>query len=513
MNFEALKRLEASKDTVKKIDKYIQTLNSESNDYYKALCYKASVLHSLKNDDEALKIILPLERNFWMLQNDDVIVLCDILKDIYFDLNDASNALKYIKIKEDHLLLIDHDKYTKDMIAYYRFIGDIESEKRQILIYLEENIDEKELVGIYERLIEFSYNENNKNDFDKYYEKKLNEKVLKDTIGMNDPYYYRNKVKLPVRYDGEELVTGLYMADSNRLVYIDNCIIEKKDLREAVDEVCKYLTKYQVIAYNPKIHDGVLRHIVARSSYLTKEIQLTLILYKRDQRTINIAKDLLKINHIVSVYISVNDDLDSVENFGKETFLVAGKETITEKLGDYEFNLLPTAFFQLNLEQTEKLYTEIARVSKLKGFENVVDGYCGVGTIGLWLSQNAKEVRGIDNNKEAITNANQNAKNNQVSNAHFYSGSILTYLEKWEKEGFVPDVLVVDPPRTGMELKLINYLQEHPVKKIIYVSCNPSTLAKNCNHLQKKYHILSIQPLDMFPQTANVECIVCLERR
>ena len=171
MNFEALKRLEASKDTVKKIDKYIQTLNSESNDYYKALCYKASVLHSLKNDDEALKIILPLERNFWMLQNDDVIVLCDILKDIYFDLNDASNALKYIKIKEDHLLLIDHDKYTKDMIAYYRFIGDIESEKRQILIYLEENIDEKELVGIYERLIEFSYNENNKNDFDKYYEK------------------------------------------------------------------------------------------------------------------------------------------------------------------------------------------------------------------------------------------------------------------------------------------------------------------------------------------------------
>ncbi len=349
--------------------------------------------------------------------------------------------------------------------------------------------------------------------FDKYYEKKLNEKVLKDTIGMNDPYYYRNKVKLPVRYDGEELVTGLYMADSNRLVYIDNCIIEKKDLREAVDEVCKYLTKYQVIAYNPKIHDGVLRHIVARSSYLTKEIQLTLILYKRDQRTINIAKDLLKINHIVSVYISVNDDLDSVENFGKETFLVAGKETITEKLGDYEFNLLPTAFFQLNLEQTEKLYTEIARVSKLKGFENVVDGYCGVGTIGLWLSQNAKEVRGIDNNKEAITNANQNAKNNQVSNAHFYSGSILTYLEKWEKEGFVPDVLVVDPPRTGMELKLINYLQEHPVKKIIYVSCNPSTLAKNCNHLQKKYHILSIQPLDMFPQTANVECIVCLERR
>lgn len=349
--------------------------------------------------------------------------------------------------------------------------------------------------------------------FDKYYDGKLNEKVLKSTIGMNEPYYYRNKVKLPVRYDGESLVTGLYMTDSNRLVYIDKCMIEKKDLRYAVDEICKYLTKYQVIAYNPKTHDGVLRHIVARSSKLTGEIQITLILYKRDQRTINIAKDLLKINHIVSVYISINSDIESIENFGKETFLIAGKETITERLGEYEFQLLPTAFFQLNLEQTEKLYSEITKVSKLKGYENVIDGYCGVGTIGLWLSKNAKEIRGIDNNKEAIVNANQNSKNNQVTNAKFYTGSMLNYIEKWEKEGFVPDVLVVDPPRTGMELKLIHYLQEHPVKKIIYVSCNPSTLAKNCNHLQKKYHILSIQPLDMFPQTSNIECVVYLERR
>ena len=349
--------------------------------------------------------------------------------------------------------------------------------------------------------------------FDKYYNGKLNEKLLKNTIGMQNPYHYRNKVKLPVRYDGESLVTGLYASDTNRLVYIDECLIEKEDLRKAVDEICKHLTKYQVIAYNPRLHDGILRHIVARSSKLTGEIQVTLILYKRDQRTINIAKDLIKIEHIESVYISINDDLESIESFGTETFKIAGKDTITEQLGDYKFDLLPTAFFQLNQSQTEKLYEKICEVAKLKGYENVVDGYSGVGTIGLWLSKYAKEVRGIDNNKEAIINANENAKSNNVANAKFYNGSILTYLSKWEEEGFVPDVLVVDPPRTGMELKLINYLQEHPVKKIIYVSCNPSTLAKNCNHLQKKYHILSIQPLDMFPQTANVECVVCLERR
>lgn len=352
-----------------------------------------------------------------------------------------------------------------------------------------------------------------KSSFDKYYDGSLNEKVLKDTIGMEEPYYYRNKVKLPVRYDGESLVTGLYKADTNQLVYIDQCLIEKKDIRLAIDEICQYLTHHQVIAYNPRLHDGVLRHIVARSSSHTQEIQVTLILYKRDQRTINIAKDLIHINHVESVYISINNDLESIENFGTETFKVAGNDTITEQLGDYTFDLLPTAFFQLNLNQTEKLYTEIVKVAKLKGYEKVVDGYCGVGTIGLWLSKYAKEVRGIDASKEAITNANHNVKENHIQNAHFYSGSILTYLSKWEKEGFTPDVLVVDPPRVGMELKLIHYLQEHPVKKIIYVSCNPSTLAKNCNHLQKKYHILSIQPLDMFPQTANVECVVCLERR
>ena len=178
MDFEALKRLDKTKDTVKKLDKYIQTLSVDSNDYYKALCYKASVLHSLKNDEEALKILLPLEKKLWILKNEEIITLCDILKDIYYDLNEPDNALKYIKIKEEHLLIIDHDKYTKDMIEYYHFINDTQNEKRQILIYLEENINEDELIDIYERLIDFSFEENNKNDFDKYYDK-LREYYLK----------------------------------------------------------------------------------------------------------------------------------------------------------------------------------------------------------------------------------------------------------------------------------------------------------------------------------------------
>lgn len=352
-----------------------------------------------------------------------------------------------------------------------------------------------------------------KESFDRYYNGELNEKLFKDTIVMEEPHHYRNKAKLPVRYDGEKLVTGLYAMDSNKLVYIEDCLIEKEDIRTSVKAICQFLTKHQVIAYNPKTKEGVLRHLVLRSSTLTKEIQVTLILYKKDQRTIQIAKDLVKIANVVSVYVSVNEDVDAIENFGDTTSLVAGKETIVEQLGEYRFSLLPTAFFQLNLKQTEKLYDTVAKLAKLDGTENIVDAYCGVGTIGIWLSKYAKEVRGIDNNKEGIKNAIQNAKMNQIENARFYAGDILRYLTKWKTEGFVPDVLVVDPPRTGMDLRLLNYLQQFPVKKIIYVSCNPATLAKNCNHLQKKYHILQIQPLDMFPQTANVECVVCLERR
>lgn len=349
--------------------------------------------------------------------------------------------------------------------------------------------------------------------FQKYYHKDLNPKLFKNTIGMENPWYYRNKAKLPVRYDGKKLVTGLYEENSNRLVYVDNCIIEKKEIRDVVKKICDYLSRFQVIAYNPKTQEGVLRHIIVRHTKIENKLQVTLVLYKEDERTINIAKELIKIENVTSVYYSLNDDLDSLENFGRKVVHLAGDKVIREQIGSLKFDLLPTSFFQLNLEQTEKLYNQVKTISKFRGYEKVIDGYCGVGTIGLWVAGEVQEVRGIDNNVEAIKNANENALNNHVENAHFFNGNLLPHFHNYAKVGWTPDVLIVDPPRTGMDIKLINYLQEHPVSKIIYISCNPSTLAKNCNHLSSKYHILSIQPLDMFPQTCHVETVVCLERR
>ena len=209
---------------------------------------------------------------------------------------------------------------------------------------------------------------------------------------------------------------------------------------------------------------------------------------ENDKRTIEIAKNLIGIENVVSVYYSINDDSDAIESFGHSLTLIAGKETIVEKLGDLEFNLLPNSFFQLNRTQTEVLYDQVVKYGKFNGTEKVLDAYCGVGTIGTWISRYVKEVKGIDNNKEAIINAKENVKLNNISNAEYYCGDVLRKLEELKTKGWTPDVIVVDPPRMGMDIRLLNYLQKNPVKKIIYVSCNPATLAKNCDHLQKHYH-------------------------
>lgn len=344
--------------------------------------------------------------------------------------------------------------------------------------------------------------------FMRYYDGKVEKIKFNDTIGCENPWRYRNKSSLPCRHDGDNVVVGMYASNSNHLVYINDCMIEEENIKNTRDYILSFLSSNNIDVYNPKTKTGSLRYLVIRS-FGEDDIQVTFVLFKEDKKLLNI---LNKMN-LKSIYYSVNSDPKSIEIFGEKLIHLKGKVTIDGKLRDLKFKISPRAFFQLNTKQTVVLYDEIKKACNLTGEEKVLDCYCGIGSIGMYLADKAKEVRGIDVNVEGIKDAKEFAKINQIDNIKFYSGNILPHLNQFEKDGFVPDVVVVDPPRKGLELNIINYFQKKKVKKIVYVSCNPATLAKNINHLQKNYVVKYVQPLDMFPNTANVETVVLLSHK
>lgn len=344
--------------------------------------------------------------------------------------------------------------------------------------------------------------------FMRYYDGKVEKINFKDTIGCESPWRYRNKSSLPCRHDGDNVVVGMYASNSNHLVYISDCLIENETIKKTREYILEFLSSNNIDVYNPKTKTGSLRYLVIRS-FSEQDVQVTFVLYKEDHKIIKL---LNKIN-LQSVYYSINSDPKSIEIFGEKLIKIKGQDSINGQLGNLKFKISPKAFFQLNTKQTVVLYDEIKKACGLTGEEKVLDCYCGIGSIGMYLADKAKEVRGIDVNVEGINDAKEFAKINNIKNIKFYSGNILPHLSQFEKDGFVPDVVIVDPPRKGLELNIINYFQKKKVKKIIYVSCNPATLAKNINHLQKDYVVKYVQPIDMFPNTSNVEAVTLLVRK
>jgi len=348
--------------------------------------------------------------------------------------------------------------------------------------------------------------------FERYYDGNIEKITFYDMLGMAYPFEYRNKTQLPVRHDGEKVVVGQYEKNTNRLIYLDEYVEENKLVQRVLKETLDYLTKAEIDIYNPRFKQGNLRYIVVRGFEETNEAQVTFVIREKEPRILNIFKKVINIPGVKSVNYSINNDLKSIEIINSEVINIAGKEKIRGKLGKLDFEISPDSFFQLNSKQTITLYDQIKKAANLKGFEKVLDLYCGIGSIGLYLADAVTEVRGIDNNKKNIIDAREFAKLNNIENAKFYYGEILPHLDNFEREGFVPDVLIVDPPRKGLDIKLINYLQKTRIKKIVYVSCNPATLAKNLNHLKKAYDPKFVIPIDMFPNTPHVECVVLMSR-
>ena len=309
----------------------------------------------------------------------------------------------------------------------------------------------------------------------------------------------------------DKVLAGLYGMNSHQLVNIDQCVVQHPKTNKAVGTVKKILQRLQIPIYNEKSKKGVVRTIVARFGIQTGELQIVLItatkdLPKKEQIVDEIKKRLPEVKSLMQ---NINGEKTSLI-FGEETINLGGNDYIQETLGDLSFELSARTFFQLNPEQTVRLYNEVKKAAELTGKEKVVDAYCGVGTIGLWVADKAAEIRGMDVIPESIEDAKKNAARHGIKHAKYVTGKAEVLLPKWTKEGWTPDVVIVDPPRTGLDGQLLDTILKVKPKKVVYVSCNPSTLAKDIQVLSKKYKVEYMQPVDMFPQTSHVECVVKL---
>ncbi|MFF2530882.1 23S rRNA (uracil(1939)-C(5))-methyltransferase RlmD [Brevibacillus sp. NPDC058079] len=343
---------------------------------------------------------------------------------------------------------------------------------------------------------------------------RLNQPPVSPTIGMDNPWSYRNKAQFQVGKEKGKLIAGLYQTGSHKLVNLEDCQVQHEATTKIVQAAKQIIEELGIPIYDEKKHTGVIRTIVARVAFATGETQLTLVTATPE---IPRVKELLlelrtRLPELVGIAQNVNTQKTSLV-FGDKTVSLWGKASIAEKLGELSFDLSARAFFQLNPEQTQKLYNQVKTAAGLTGKELVLDLYCGTGTIGLWLAPYAREVRGIELIPEAVEDANRNAERNQAANASFYVGRAEVLMPKWAKQGTRPDVVVVDPPRTGLDDALIRSLLDVQPKKIVYVSCNPSTLAKDVGKLMQRYELKSVQPVDMFPHTAHVEAVSLLVKK
>ena len=364
----------------------------------------------------------------------------------------------------------------------------------------------------YQKMLEFK-RESIIEAFNRY--TKINPKTfeIKTTIPSKLELGYRNRSILPVNrgIDGK-LHICMIKANTNYLTPIDDCPVQDKLINELNEKIIGIANSLNITPYIHKYNRGILRYVSIRVNR-NNEALVTLICGEKSPKIKDLAEKISKLDNVAGVYENFNLDKKSINPFGEETNHLFGKEFIIETLGNIKYKIYPTTFFQLNTNQAEVLVENVKKLAKLSAKETVLDAYCGVGAIGLYLAKNSKEIIGIESNNEAVIAAKENAKMNKIDNASFYCGDASNIITDMIKKGKIFDVVVVDPPRTGLDEKLLNSLYESNIKKIIYVSCNPSTLAKNIDKLSGKYKINQIIPLDLFPYTSHCESISLLTRK
>lgn len=332
------------------------------------------------------------------------------------------------------------------------------------------------------------------------------------TIGMEEPYFYRNKVQFPVGEINGKITTGFYSERSHNIVPITDCSIQSKIANKLVNNVREFFRDNNISAYDEKSGNGFLRHVVIRSSEKTGEVMLILVTNGEEfnKKTEFVDFIIKKCSRVKSIVQNINTKNTNVI-LGEKNIRLYGKDTIKDYIGEFSFNISPNSFFQVNSVQTKVLYDKALEFANLSGNETVFDLYCGIGSISLFLAKNAKRVYGVEVVAPAVQNAKDNAKENGITNALFYCGKAEVAVPKLYDDGIRADVVVVDPPRSGCDKVLVDTMLKMKPERIVYVSCNPGTLARDVERLEG-YEVKMVQPVDMFPWTYHVETVALLCR-
>jgi 23S rRNA (uracil1939-C5)-methyltransferase len=343
---------------------------------------------------------------------------------------------------------------------------------------------------------------------------KLQDVNIHPIIGMEQPFHYRNKAQVPVGERNGRLITGFYKPRTHEIIDTDESVIHMEAINDAIKIVKEICSELGVAAYNEEAHTGVLRHVMVRYGRQTDELMIVLITRteKLPHREEIVGKIVAALPNVKSIVHNVNPKRTNVI-LGEKTQVLWGQDVIYDYIGNVKFAISPRSFYQVNPVQTKVLYEKALEYAGLSGEEIVIDAYCGIGTISLYLAQQAKMVYGVEVVPDAVNDAKKNADLNGITNVEFALGEAETVIPNWAEEGIRADVIVVDPPRKGCDAALLNTIIEMKPNRVVYVSCNPATLARDLGILEAGgYQTVEVQPVDMFPMTMHVECVVLMSR-